>query len=157
MVRTRHRRSFYEDLPDLLSTVPPNLLGLTEEQAEQLRDEERRKQKEERSAIEDGGGSGEGEGEDERSGEAGGGDQEALLLAEEMKGLAVVVEEGDQGEEDGGGSEEEVRQSEVKGGEGRGRDVRAGKLVWSIGTVYCCVLLCFGVWNEGVVGGIRWC
>lgn len=45
LVRRRHR-SFYEDLPDLLSTVPPSLLGLTEEQAEQLREEERARQRE---------------------------------------------------------------------------------------------------------------
>lgn len=98
--------------------MPPNLLGLTEDQAEQLRDEERRKQKE-RSAIEDGDG-GDGGGDEDGveegsfSGEAGkaggGGDEDALLLAEEMKGLAVV-EEGDEGEENGGGgSDEEVNE-----------------------------------------------
>ncbi len=110
-------RSFYEDLPDLLSTVPPNLLGLTEDQAEQLREEERRKQKEERSAIDgddaaatgddeepsSAGGAGEGAG----GGEGEGGDDE-LLLVEEMKGLAVAEGEegGDKEKGDGEGAEE---------------------------------------------------
>lgn len=111
--------------------MPPNLLGLTEEQAEQLRDEERRKQKEERSAVEDGADGEEEEEEEEFSGDAGkgeggGGDGEAMNLAEEMKGLAVV-EEGDEGEEDGGGgdgdgSDEEVRwQTESGSARWRGR------------------------------------
>lgn len=32
-------RAFYEDLPDLLATLPPALLGLTEEEAARLRAE----------------------------------------------------------------------------------------------------------------------
>lgn len=89
-------RSFYEDLPDLLSTVPPNLLGLTEDQAEQLREEERRKQKEERSAAT----AEEGEGEGEATGNPSGEDE--LALVDEMTGLSVVEE----GDEDRGSDDE---------------------------------------------------
>lgn len=32
-------RAFYEELPDLLAMLPPTLLGLTEEEAERLRQE----------------------------------------------------------------------------------------------------------------------
>eukprot|EP00752_Nemacystus_decipiens_P014194 g12623.t1 len=123
-------RSFYEDLPDLLSTVPPNLLGLTEEQAEQLRDEERRKQKEERSAIEDVDG---GEGAEEGSGEAGKdgpGDGDVLLLAKEMKGLAVIEEGVEREEDGGGGSDEEDEDGKGEGdGDEDGEDGEGGEYI----------------------------
>lgn len=99
-------RSFYEDLPDLLSTVPPNLLGLTEEQAEQLREEERKKQRErnatdhqEADTVADGGGIGEG-----GEGGAGTGDGEDVLV-EELTGLSVGGEGDEEGAEGAGGGD----------------------------------------------------
>lgn len=120
-------RSFYEDLPDLLNTVPPNLLGLTEDQAEQLRGEERVKQKEraatetaDSSDVDDGSAANGnaaaevdgvedneaaskegGKGDGDREGTEGGGD----VLVDELKGLSL----GDDGDGDGEGcTDEEV-------------------------------------------------
>ena len=104
-------RSFYEDLPDLLNTYPPNLLGLTEEEAEKLREEERAKQKERANAANtNAGGEGGGDGETEGGQVVESGDD---ALTEEMKGLAL----GD-GEERGnrGGDEE----ADAGGGDGKG-------------------------------------
>ena len=103
-------RAFYEELPDLLNTVPPNLLGLTEEQAEQLREEERKKLRERNAAdhqeADASGGDG-GEGGEE--GAAGGGEGEEDVLVEEL-GRLSMVEEGEEGVGDGdGGSDDEVR------------------------------------------------
>lgn len=93
-MQTPHR-SFYEDLPDLLNTVPPNLLGLTEEEAEQLREEERSKQKGSATAAVD---------EDESTGT---GDD---VLVGELEGLSVSGA----GEDDREGSDKEVRRDPRK-------------------------------------------
>lgn len=82
--------------------MPPNLLGLTEEQAEQLRDEERIKQKDRSAAAADTDESADGELPAEAGLGEGGGEDDAALV-EGMKELAVV-EEGEEGE----GSDEEV-------------------------------------------------
>lgn len=91
-------RSFYEDLPDLLNTYPPNLLGLTEEQAEQLREEERAKQKERIANA-----SLEGVGEGGLETDGGGGDNDTVV--EGMKGLSLE-EGGEEGRGDGMGEKD---------------------------------------------------
>lgn len=108
----RRVRSFYEDLPDLLNTVPPNLLGLTEEQAEQLREEERAIQRDRAAGIATAEDDPEGPGEEGvDAGEGEGQEDDADRIAEELKGLSVGdgVEEEEDGEE--GDSEDEVRVS----------------------------------------------
>lgn len=71
--------------------MPPNLLGLTEEQAEQLRQEERAKQKERAAGVATS--DADASTEEDGSGEAGGAgdddDADGDKLAEELKGLSI--------------------------------------------------------------------
>ncbi|CAN0203100.1 unnamed protein product, partial [Ectocarpus fasciculatus] len=89
--------------------------GLTEEQAEQLREEERRLQKERNAGDAEGEEGGE---EEEPEAEE---EEEDKTLVEEMKRLEVVAEEG---EEEGAGTDDEVRseeegeEEEEEGGQG---------------------------------------
>ena len=85
-------RAFYEDLPDLLATVPASVLGLSQEQADMLKE---RNAQEADEGDEEGGLEGDEGGEDaDEGGEDGEEDGEE--------------EGGEEGEEDGGGDEEEA-------------------------------------------------